>query len=215
MKRTRRRAFLASMLVAAAFSFAAAREGGCSAAAADSVLLGDSSFAAPPSSPPAVPDRNALASLRARVGRRMIRAWSDSDSIEILHARFDSTGLGFDPAEQEGERWGTAWWQRGETEGPPPPRSPLAWQSIRRIEVRHSHRTLGVILGIVAVPVLVDVIAFNSQPDYRRHDPGARVAVGVGSILLTPVGALVGGYVGQLFPRWKCVWPREATGAHP
>lgn len=131
--------------------------------------------------------------LRADVGSGAVRLRIGSDMCTLESARFDSRGVSFAPGVEEDLPRGT----HAETRSPARLTSPVGWERIRSVDVKRSSTWRGAFAGGVLAPMAVYVLSASGPRDFTA-------GLYMPAVVLT--GALAGGLVGALIPRWERVW---------
>jgi hypothetical protein len=138
------------------------------------------------------PTADELARLRARTKHARVRVWLRDEAFVVDRVRIEPAGLAFEAADARGEerRVGRAY------ERPLRPPSPIAWDDVTAVEVRHSRMLLGTLIGIAAgLIVLAQPVEEGAAGDVIQVGAAAgMVAIGAGA--------------GALASHWDLAWSR-------
>jgi hypothetical protein len=140
------------------------------------------------------PSTRSLALLRTQAGRRVVRVSTGKDDYEFSRARYESSGVVFSP----GGREGMPLWAGEDASSIS---SPIPWERIESIRVRHSHGAGAAVTGALLASFLVINAANHARPD--KPMPG--------TIILAPLAVAAGAWVGascggSVFASWPTVW---------
>jgi len=189
--------------------------GGPPSLAADSTTVADAQSSvraeerspAAPSAPETTPSVGSLGLLRSQVGRRVVRVNVGQDDYEFRHVSFDSSGVVFSPGGEEGmPLWAG--------EDASPLSTPISWDRIECIRVRHSYTKFGAVTGALLGSGLI-IGAVNRAAGHSEVPGLEWVGAAIQAPLAGAVGAYVGAIIGQSFGTWPIVWRRVGTTRNP
>jgi hypothetical protein len=164
--------------------------------------------AAFPVEPPVPPD-----ALRRAIHGRGVRIEVGGERFVIRRPALDATGVAFEPGHV---RWSGS--REPDLYGhyppvPAPPRSPIPWNRIDRIETRARSARRVAAWGALVLPAVLMAAAASSGRDYFAGTPQGAASMLVFLGGSAAVSATTGAIVGSSVYHWKPAWQRPPAAA--